>query len=216
MKNIPSIFLPIDRMRVFCLAFFIISSGILHAQKEDYFVSSPTNIKSDSVPYSNFFDFKEGIYLSINDFKNNSPISKEQIIIDYPVSEPDFFYQATLRKVIKYKDGAEIEKSVNTNEIWGLCMGRNVYFKNGFYGLSKLLVIGSLCFMAMDSNHSILLQNPIDNSLLMTRADSQSPAISRSPDMFIFDISNSTVHKANAEELQSILEAHDLQLLGEY
>jgi hypothetical protein len=109
-----------------------------------FFTTQISFSQTDSVSYSHDFDFNEGFYLSINQFKSNSPIPKQAIISPVPKGEPDFFKQVTEQKTLSYMDLEGKEQHLETANIWGYCQNRSVYvnFNNGF---NKLNLIGTLC-----------------------------------------------------------------------
>ncbi|HET6226535.1 MAG TPA: hypothetical protein VFF27_09670 [Bacteroidia bacterium] len=100
--------------------------------------------QNDAVAYSRDFEFKEGIYLTIDQFKQNHPIPISSIVSPIPKSELNFLTQVLEKKVFTFKDETGQEQKVETSSIWGYCRNRSVFlnFNNTF---NRLNVIGSLC-----------------------------------------------------------------------
>lgn len=116
------------------------------AQAEDYFQSKG---KVDSVAYSKDYDFTEGIYLTIDQFKKNSPVPKSAIISNCPKTEIDFLSQVLSQKYLVFKDSVGNEHKMETSNIWGYCKNRVVYVNGNIEYTNifiKLSVIGKLCY----------------------------------------------------------------------
>ena len=134
-------------MKARFLSVFLLISLFSHAREKE---NAVVYVK-DSIAYSRDYVFKEGIYIDIKDFKSNKPLTKEQIITDYPKNQPDFWEQIAIKQNIVYKDLNGNEKKVNTNNVWGYSQNQSVYV-NATKLISreykKLNVIGSLCYYA--------------------------------------------------------------------
>lgn len=100
--------------------------------------------QTDSIAYSRDYEFNEGIYLTIEQFKSNTPILRQSIVTSIPRNELDFFYQITEQKEVVYVDDNGKEQHVATSAIWGYCQNRAIYI-NLNKKFNKLNVIGMLC-----------------------------------------------------------------------
>ena len=60
--------------------------------QNDYYNPETAKIK-DSIAYSQDYEFKEGIYLTIKQFLENKPVTKENIVTAIPKDRLDFFSQ---------------------------------------------------------------------------------------------------------------------------
>jgi len=89
---------------------------------------------SEKNAYSRDYEFKEGIYLSIEQFKNNAPVIVADILSELPKEQIDFLTQVMDQNVVNYKDSAGIEKKIQPRELWGYSQNRAVYinFNNEF------------------------------------------------------------------------------------
>lgn len=103
-----------------------------------------TIAQTNTVAYSRDFEFKEGIYLTIDQFKENRPIPISSIVSPIPKTELNFLSQVLDKKVVTFKDETGQEQKLETSSIWGYCRNRSVFlnFNNTF---NRLNVIGSLC-----------------------------------------------------------------------
>ncbi|NLA24522.1 MAG: hypothetical protein GX879_06110 [Bacteroidales bacterium] len=100
---------------------------------------------STHVAYSFNYEFVDGIYLNFNQFKNNSPIQSEAIILkntEYDAS--DLFDYIENSKEISYYNELGNLNTIAVKKLWGYCKnGRpHVYFSQGFW---QIPFIGSIC-----------------------------------------------------------------------
>jgi hypothetical protein len=109
-----------------------------------FFASLQVFSQDKIVQYSKDFDFKNGIYLSISDFKNNNPVIASKIISDYDRTARDFFNQVLSKSNFSYKDSSGKEQTVKSNSIWGFCQNGAVYINYGTE-YARVTIIGSLC-----------------------------------------------------------------------
>lgn len=101
--------------------------------------------QSDSlVAYSHDYDFKEGVFVTIEQFKKNTPLSREFIVTLLNKEDIDFFKQLVHQKSFDFKDKFDSIKTLETANIWGYSQNGAIYlnFNNEF---NKLNVVGSLC-----------------------------------------------------------------------
>lgn len=95
------------------------------------------------VMYDNDFDFKEGLYATIEDFKNNSPIPKTAIQTKFNINSPDFYAELMTEEAIKVVLANDSILSLKTESLWGYSRNANIYinFNNEFY---RIPVLGSM------------------------------------------------------------------------
>lgn len=117
-------------MRVLVAAFLLFFSSCLFSQ-------------TDSVPYTRDFEFREGIFLTVMDFKYNNPIPKEAIITSIPTTDASFMNQVMGYKTITFKDRQGVEQKLETSTVWGFCQNRGIYI-NFNKEFQRVNVIGSL------------------------------------------------------------------------
>lgn len=110
---------------------------------------------SQQVEYSSEFVFKEGIYLSFEDFKNNNPVPITYIISDYDIRASDYIDQVLLPDSIRYYDRLLEERSVAVHDIWGYCQRNRIFIAFGaeqsydnpdFFDFYPLISIGAVSY----------------------------------------------------------------------
>jgi hypothetical protein len=97
-----------------------------------------------AVEYTRDFEFKEGVYLSFINFKENNPIPRSKIIFRSNGDDKDFLKYVLDNSTLKYIDSTGKEQDVQTNSIWGYCSNGAVYIYHGT-DFNRMVVIGSLC-----------------------------------------------------------------------
>lgn len=107
-------------------------------------ISKLSTSQNAAIPYSRDFEFKEGIYLTIDQFKQNRPIPVSAIVSSVPKNDLNFLTQVVEQKTITFKDDSGQEQKLATSTIWGYCRNRSI-FLNFNQAFNRLNVIGSLC-----------------------------------------------------------------------
>ena len=125
------------------------------------FISLITFAQSDSIAYSRDYEFAEGFYLAVNQFKNNDPVPKSSIISGIPKDQLDFMKQLMEQKNIVFTDSRSVEQNIETLTIWGYCQNRSVYI-NFNKQFNKLIVIGTLCHFTAMVATSASFRYPMD------------------------------------------------------
>lgn len=90
--------------------------------------------------YDQYFDFKEGLYPGLEDFKNNHPIPKTAIQTRLDINQPDFFSELLKEKTIKVVMANDSIKEFQTGQLWGYSKNGNIYvhYGNDFYRIPVL------------------------------------------------------------------------------
>ena len=96
------------------------------------------------IEYNKDFRFKEGIYLTFRQFKNNTPIPNLSIISKYNKNEINFLSKLVLKNKISYLDSAGKGQEVKTNDIWGYS-NNNIVYINYEGGFNRIPIIGNIC-----------------------------------------------------------------------
>jgi len=83
---------------------------------------------------------KDGIYITHQQFLNNSPVSKSNIITTEFLLSPDFFFQVLKSSRVYFYNAHNQIKNIKTNQIWGYCNNGNLYimYNTDFHKLSYL------------------------------------------------------------------------------
>lgn len=106
------------------------------------------------VKYTPDFKFKEGIYLNIDQVKNNSPIPNSRIITTFDYNDIDFFDNVLSAPMIFYYDNLGTRNELSTKKIWGYSRNGFIYIKiEGEY--FRITLIGAIChFIASHTSYS--------------------------------------------------------------
>lgn len=89
-------------------------------------LSFPT-IAQQKVEYSSDFVFKEGVYLTFQDFKNNNPVPITHIVSDRDIRASDYLWQVLYADTILYYDNLLEERMAASNRVWGFCANNKVH-----------------------------------------------------------------------------------------
>lgn len=98
----------------------------------------------DSVMYSRDFTFKEGIFLSFNDFKANNPVPKNRIVSKYDNTSFDFLKMEMQKNELIYLDNQNVQQTIKPGNVWGYCSGNSLFVRYG-KDFNKVVVIGAIC-----------------------------------------------------------------------
>ncbi len=100
--------------------------------------------------YDNSFRFEDGLYLTIYEAQNNSPIVKNKIICSLNSQSPDFFDKLLEKDKILIYNNSGLEQTLQKQDIWGYANNGILYINknNDFW---RIGVAGSLChFVAIE------------------------------------------------------------------
>jgi len=161
----------------------------------------------DSIAYSRDYEFNEGVFFTVNQFKKNTPIPKQVIVSAIPSSQLDFLKQVMEEKYFSYKDSAGIEQKVETKSLWGYCQNRSVYinFNNEF---NKLVVIGTLGYFTAMIVTTVGFHDPMNyNYGLNNTADEMH--------QFVFDSQSNKVLDFNVANMERLLK-NDADLYNQF
>lgn len=84
-------------------------------------------IGQDRAAYSDDFQFKDGIYLSFRDFKNNNPIPITHIYSELDIRAEDYLQQVMDADSVIYYDNLLEERIVSTKSIWGYASHNRIH-----------------------------------------------------------------------------------------
>lgn len=90
-------------------------------------VASPNSFGQQKVAYSPDFQFKEGVYLSFQDFKNNNPIEVTHIYSELDIRNDDYLDMVLDTDSVVYFDKLLEERIVDTRSVWGFCKNNKIY-----------------------------------------------------------------------------------------
>jgi len=92
---------------------------------------------------------KRGIYLSFEDFFENTPIPLSHTDNGYGFAHENYLYSLKKEQIIRYHDEFGVLRTVPASTIWGYCTGDNFFVSMGV-GYAKILVIGSISYFVAD------------------------------------------------------------------
>lgn len=109
-----------------------------------YLAQSQQPDSSQLIRYSPDFKFKEGVYLNIEQVKQNSPILKSRIITSVAYDDPDFFERVLNEKKIQLFDNLGTKQEIQVKNIWGFSRNSVLYINlhDGYY---RITIIGNIC-----------------------------------------------------------------------
>ena len=128
-------------------------------------------IAQERVEYTSEFSFKDGVYLSFQDFKNNNPVPLTHIISDFDIRNPNYLTRVLEQDTVYYYDNLYEERSVAADDLWGFSnQGRVQIAHNLVWSKKKkikdivfvpLNTIGKVCFYAAEQYvYRSLLDSP--------------------------------------------------------
>jgi hypothetical protein len=94
--------------------------------------------------FSQAVDLKDGLYLSIDDFRYNHPIPPVYLINKLDIRNPNFLDSVVELSEVRYYDALEEERSIKPEDLWGYCRG-GIPFINSDDQWARITVVGSLC-----------------------------------------------------------------------
>jgi len=95
------------------------------------------------IQFSSEYKFKDGLYLNIDDVKNNDPIPLGRVVTDLNNYNKDFFDEMILREEIIFYDVNGVRASVPTKDIWGYAQNGRLYIMLGSK-FQRIIIEGSI------------------------------------------------------------------------
>lgn len=166
------------------------------------------------VVYTPDFKFKRGIYLTYEDFKNNSPLPLSAIKTDLDSNSIHFFKDILSHKKIYIYENGQLRWLKNT-EYWGYSDGRRVYC-NSYGRFARLDIIGSICFFVkvspmLDFNDAFYSHAYTH----ITRRNMMDPGRKTQADKYIMNFETGEVFLLNKKQLTNLF-SKDAELLNDY
>jgi hypothetical protein len=106
--------------------------------------TQPVTDTSNMIRYSPEFKFKEGIFLSHQQVRNNDPVPKSRIITSIDYSDRDFFTSVLDNRKLLFYDHYGMKQEVKSDDVWGFC-------RNGILYISlddkyhRVTIVGNIC-----------------------------------------------------------------------
>lgn len=93
-----------------------------------------TSSSQKKIAYNKDFAFKEGIYMSFGDLKENNPIPKNRIITKVPHDDYEFFDKVLGGRYFFILDNLGSSQRIKTKAVWGYVSQGEVYiYFNGMF-----------------------------------------------------------------------------------
>jgi hypothetical protein len=96
------------------------------------------------VKYTPDFKFKEGIFLSFDQVRQNNPIPKSSIITTVAYDDPDFYERVLREKKIQVFDNLGTKQEIPVKNLWGFSRNGILYI-NLNDGNFRITIVGSIC-----------------------------------------------------------------------
>lgn len=115
---------------------------------------------SNMVRYTPDFEFTDGIYMTFEQVRYNTPIPKSRLITNVDYSSKDFFEQVLDNRFIYFFDHVGMRQQVKTSDIWGFSRNGVLYIamEDGFY---RITIIGRIChFVATVTTYDTRYYDP--------------------------------------------------------
>ena len=154
------------------------------------------------IRYSPEFKFKDGLYLNIDDVRNNDPIPLARIVTDLGSYNKDFINEMnTSEKIILYDDYGT-RKFMFTKDLWG-------YAENG-----RLYIMAGGQFQRINIQGSISLFTASATTHVHNRKPYYANVTAKSKE-YLFDFQSNTLAVYTVEVLEKLL-LRDFELFTEY
>lgn len=106
----------------------------------NFLVSGQEDTESQALKEIKFVD---GIFMSFDQVKNNSPVPKSRLITSTGYNDRDFFYELTKSKTISFFDSYGTKQTVETKKIWGYSNNGILFiYLNGTF--NRITFVGSI------------------------------------------------------------------------
>lgn len=129
-----------------------------------FILASSKSIAQQVVQYEPGFNFREGIYLTFDQFRENNPIPNENIVTKLNRNDPAFLEYLVENKSIEYTEpGDTTLRTVNTNDLWGFSRNNTIFIRVES-DFNRIAVLGSIShFVAVITVFFNNMNNPFYN-----------------------------------------------------
>lgn len=101
----------------------------------------------EQIPYTADFEFYEGVYLTFEDFRNNNPLPKEEIISTVDREDPAFYRKLFNTRSFRFFDESGLPVNVFTEDVFGVSVRGEPFIMFGGQ-FRKIMVLGMLSYFA--------------------------------------------------------------------
>ena len=101
------------------------------------------------VKYTPDFKFNDGIYLSFDQVKSNTPIPKAKLLTSIDYNDREFFKKIFTAEKIYFYDNMGIRQEIAKNSVWGYSRNGvlNIQIQDNF---NRITFVGSICHFVAD------------------------------------------------------------------
>lgn len=165
------------------------------------------------IKYSTEFRFNEGIFISFEQVKTNSPVSKSKIQFKTESEDVDYYTKLFNLKNISYLEKEKIIE-IPTDKVWGFSKNGTLYIQQNDE-LFRIPYVGSIShFIANVVLYRDRFQDPFMYDPYMT-AFPQPTYASKETRQFLLDFSTGQIIEYNIQNVSAIL-MRDTELFDEY
>lgn len=175
------------------------------------------------VRYSPDFKFKDGLYLNIDDLRNNDPIPLARIVTDLGSYNKDFINEMYSSAKIVLYDDYSIKRFIYTKNLWGYAEGGRLYIMVGGQ-FQRISITGSISLFIASETTNVKTRFPRDTSIhARTTGDLYrshhkryyyAPVTGQGGE-YLFDFESNSLSVYSAEVLEKLL-VRDAELFTEY
>lgn len=177
---------------------------------------------SQMVRYSPDFKFKDGLYLNIEDLRNNDPIPLARIVTDLGSYNKDFINEMYSSAKIVLYDDYSIKRFIYTKNIWGYAESGRLYIMVGGR-FQRIIIQGSISLFTASTTTRVKTEyGPRDSSMYTTgdlyrshRKRYYYAPVTGEGQEYLFDFDSNTLSAYTVEILEKLL-VRDPILFPEY
>jgi hypothetical protein len=125
-----------------------------------FFALSGQQDSTNLIKYTPDFKFNEGLFLSFQQVRNNSPVLKSRIVTPIAYDDPDFYDRILENKKIYFFNDLGVKEEIVTKNIWGYSRNGVLYINlnEGYY---RITILGNIChFVANLTTYNSNYGNP--------------------------------------------------------
>jgi len=164
-------------------------------------IFSQTDTASNMVKYTRDFKFKDGIFMTFNEFKNNEPsVTKFEMIKNKASADEN---DITLSYNITDSTGKT--RSVSGDNCFGFCNKGVLYFNNGNNGFYRMFIVGAL-------SHYIATQHTSLDNYDYYREPSMIAVSANDVRQYVLDFNTGEAMVFNYKNFKDFLKSHDTDL----
>jgi hypothetical protein len=202
---------------------FLAVLGLLICQCPFQVLDAQEPEKPAMIQFSSEYRFKDGLYLNIDDVRNNDPIPLGRVVTDLNNYNKDFFDEMIIREEIILYDENGVRASVPTKNIWGYAQNGRLYIMLGGK-FQRIIIEGSISHFIASATTYMKTFRPDDTSRYYTTTEDLYRSINRKyfydnvsteGNMSLFDFESNVLTGYNEDNLGKLLE-RDSILSSEY